>query len=108
MRAVHIKLHGSSDESKQVLPLCTATVSQHIRPEAMLWKAPIHMHKLHRWATVLILLPFLIVLISGLLLQVKKQFDWIQPPTQVGSGSGAPELSFQEILRQPAALSPPA
>jgi hypothetical protein len=46
--------------------------------------------------------------VRGLLLQVKKQFDWIQPPTQVGSGSGAPELSFQEILRQPAALSPPA
>ena len=64
----------------------------------MPWKAPIHMRKLHRWATVLILLPFLIVLISGLLLQVKKQFDWIQPSTQVGSASGAPELSFQEIL----------
>ncbi len=64
----------------------------------MPWKAPVHMRKLHRWATVLILLPFLIVLVSGLLLQVKKEFDWIQPPTQVGSASGAPALSFPDIL----------
>jgi len=56
------------------------------------------MRKLHRWATVLILLPFLVVLVSGLFLQVKKEFDWIQPPTQVGSASGSPELSFTEIL----------
>ena len=58
----------------------------------------IHLRKLHRWASVIILLPFLVVLLSGLLLQVKKEVDWIQPPTQVGSASGGPELALSEIL----------
>ena len=53
--------------------------------------------KLHRWATVLVVVPFLIVLVSGLLLQVKKQFDWIQPPTQRGASPGL-ALTFEEIL----------
>lgn len=56
------------------------------------------MRKLHRWATVLIVLPFFIVLVSGLLLQVKKEVAWIQPSTQTGTG-GAPQLSFEEILQ---------
>ena len=64
----------------------------------MSWKPSIQMRQWHRWATVFIALPFLIVLVSGLLLQVKKEFDWIQPPTQQGAGS-APQLSFDEILR---------
>ena len=32
-------------------------------------------------------IPLIIVIASGLLLQVKKQFAWIQPPTQRGTGS---------------------
>ena len=53
--------------------------------------------KLHRWFSILITIPFLIVLLSGLLLQVKKQFDWIQPPSQDGTPWKL-ELSFEEIL----------
>ncbi|NGP88127.1 PepSY-associated TM helix domain-containing protein [Fodinibius halophilus] len=53
--------------------------------------------KLHRWGAILIALPFLIVLISGLFLQVKKEFDWIQPATQSGSQVGA-SLPFDSIL----------
>jgi uncharacterized iron-regulated membrane protein len=41
--------------------------------------------------------PFFIVLISGLLLQVKKQFDWIQPPTRSGS-PGGPAVSYEAVL----------
>jgi uncharacterized iron-regulated membrane protein len=57
----------------------------------------IHLRKLHRWASVIILLPFLVVLLSGLL-QVKRQVDWIQPLTQAGSASGAPGLALSEVL----------
>jgi uncharacterized iron-regulated membrane protein len=53
--------------------------------------------KLHRWATLLVVVPFFIVLVSGLLLQVKKEIAWIQPPTQTGSAPGL-ALSFEEIL----------
>ena len=42
-------------------------------------------------------LPVVIVIVSGILLQVKKEFDWIQPPTQRGT-AGVPELSFEQII----------
>lgn len=55
--------------------------------------------KVHRWGAILIALPFLIVILSGLLLQVKKEFDWIQPPTQTGSqANSAPILPYSKIL----------
>lgn len=55
--------------------------------------------KIHRWGAILIALPFLIVLISGLFLQVKKEFSWIQPETQTGSiAYQNPGISFEQIL----------
>jgi len=53
--------------------------------------------KLHRWGAILIALPFLIVLLSGLFLQVKKEFGWIQPPSQSGSAVGA-SVPFDSVL----------
>lgn len=55
------------------------------------------MRFLHKWGAIIISLPFIIVLISGLFLQVKKEFNWIQPPTQTGSAQ-EPELSLHSIL----------
>ena len=45
----------------------------------------------------MIALPVLLVIGTGLLLQVKKQVPWVQPPTQAGS-SVEPALTFDEIL----------
>ena len=53
--------------------------------------------KLHRWGGLITLAPLLIVIATGLLLQVKKQVPWVQPPTQKGS-QAEPTLSFHEIL----------
>ena len=53
--------------------------------------------KTHRWGAVLVALPFLLVLISGLLLQVTKQVPWVQPPTKKGEGK-KPTVSMAEIL----------
>ena len=52
---------------------------------------------LHRWATLVVTLPMLIVLVTGILLQWKKQSAWIQPPTQRGSAA-IPTIGFDEIL----------
>ncbi|MDM7859400.1 PepSY domain-containing protein [Alteromonas sp. ASW11-36] len=52
--------------------------------------------KLHLWLALAIFLPALIVFGSGILLQVKKQSDWVQPPTISGIGN-QPELSFLRI-----------
>lgn len=60
-------------------------------------KWPTWMRTLHRWGTVLVVIPFFIVLVSGIVLQVKKEVAWVQPPTQRGAGD-VPTLSFDEIL----------
>jgi uncharacterized iron-regulated membrane protein len=53
--------------------------------------------KVHRWGSILIALPLIIVVITGVVLQVKKEFDWIQPPTQRGGGT-TPSIGFDRIL----------
>lgn len=63
----------------------------------MNWNSRRDLRKIHRWGGALIALPFLLVLITGLLLQIKKEVDWIQPPSQAGV-STIPSISFDQIL----------
>jgi uncharacterized iron-regulated membrane protein len=60
-------------------------------------KAKIVNRKVHRWAGIIIALPVIIIIVSGIILQVKKEFDWIQPPTQRGLSTEL-TISFEEIL----------
>jgi len=53
--------------------------------------------KLHRWGAIGVAVPLLIVIGSGIFLQLKKDWAWVQPPTQRGAG-GDPSLTFDEIL----------
>lgn len=65
----------------------------------MSWHTRRDFRKIHRWGALLIALPFLIVLVTGLLLQVKKEFSWIQPPSEKGSiAYQTPEIGFDRIL----------
>tara|TARA_B100000929_G_scaffold284095_1_gene265950 strand:+ start:1333 stop:1881 length:549 start_codon:yes stop_codon:yes gene_type:complete len=52
---------------------------------------------IHLWLSLVIFIPVIIVIASGLLLQVKKEFDWLQPPTQKAQNS-APTLAFDDVL----------
>lgn len=61
--------------------------------------------KVHSWVSVLCALPLLVVLCSGLLLMLKKDFAWIQPPTQRGADA-PPSISFDAVLK--AAAGAPA
>ncbi len=63
----------------------------------MTFKPNIFFRKTHYWISLIIALPFLIVIGTGILLQLKKQLDWVQPPTQSG-GSQEPTLPFSRIL----------
>lgn len=62
---------------------------------------------LHLWISLSIFLPVIIVIGSGLLLQVKKEIDWIQPPTQKvnqtpleeATDSSSTIISSQQILQ---------
>ena len=60
-------------------------------------KAIVLNRKLHRWAAIATALPVFIVLVSGIILQMKKDLDWVQPPTRKGVGN-EPILSFDRIL----------
>lgn len=51
----------------------------------------------HRIGAIAIAVPFLVVILSGILLQLKKEIAWVQPPTQSGS-MGTPSLGFARIL----------
>jgi len=61
----------------------------------MNWK--IFLRQVHYWLSALIVIQFIIIVGSGSFLLLKKQFSWIQPPTQVGSAD-TPTVSFDRIL----------
>lgn len=65
------------------------------RPRASRW--PRLNRSLHRWGAILTALPVLVVVVSGIVLQLKKDWAWVQPPTARGTGD-VPALEFEDIL----------
>ncbi|MBN2417512.1 PepSY domain-containing protein [bacterium] len=59
---------------------------------------------LHRWTAIATALPFACVVLSGILLQLKKEFSWIQPRTLSGSDGGGPLLTLDSLLALSAAV----
>ncbi|MBX3399059.1 MAG: PepSY domain-containing protein [Gemmataceae bacterium] len=59
--------------------------------------ARVLMRKGHRWGAIVVAVPFLVVIATGILLQLKKEIPWVQPPTQRGAGK-APAIAFDAIL----------
>jgi uncharacterized iron-regulated membrane protein len=56
--------------------------------------------QLHLWITLSVFIPVVIVIGSGLLLQVKKEVDWVQPPTQkVTANTSTAIISAEQILQ---------
>lgn len=53
--------------------------------------------KIHYWASIVIALPILIVISTGILLQLKKNSTWIQPAELRGTGK-EPEINFSQVL----------
>lgn len=53
--------------------------------------------KIHRWGAIISALPVLIVIVTGLILQVKKEFEWIQPGTAKPEAMGM-IIGFDEVL----------
>lgn len=51
----------------------------------------------HRWGSIIVAAPVLLVICSGVLLLLKKDSAWIQPPTQKGSSQEL-VVSFDQIL----------
>lgn len=55
--------------------------------------------RIHYWLTLLVAIPLTIVVSTGLLLQIKKQWTWVQPPEKRGSGK-IPGISFNDMLEK--------
>lgn len=53
--------------------------------------------KTHYWGAILCAIPVLLVIGTGVLLLLKKESDWIQPPSMRGQGT-VPQLAFSDIL----------
>jgi uncharacterized iron-regulated membrane protein len=54
--------------------------------------------KFHRWGAIVIAIPFLLVILTGILLQLKKEWSWVQPPTQRGV-SKKPTITLEAMLQ---------
>lgn len=54
--------------------------------------------RLHRWGALVTFLPMLVVILSGLLLQVKKEVSWVQPPTLKGQAYSM-HVDWEKILQ---------
>ena len=62
-------------------------------------RTPILLRKIHYWGSFSIALPLVIMIGAGLLLMVKKEFDWIQPPSQKGiERELVPMASMQDLF----------
>jgi len=53
--------------------------------------------KIHHWTTVFVAIPVLIIVCTGVLLQIKKQVDWIQP-IEIRGPNKVPGIKFPDIL----------
>jgi uncharacterized iron-regulated membrane protein len=53
--------------------------------------------KLHHYASFIVAAPLLIMFCSGVLLQLKKQWNWVQPPELRGTGT-SPVISLDGVL----------
>jgi uncharacterized iron-regulated membrane protein len=65
----------------------------------------LHIRRWHRWVAVIVAPSFLVVIVSGILLQLKKDWDWVQPVSRRGVGR-TPEISFEQILSAAASAHP--
>ena len=53
--------------------------------------------KIHKWGSIIIAIPLLVVIATGILLLLKKELSFIQPPTATGSGQ-IPQVTFAQVL----------
>lgn len=53
--------------------------------------------RVHYWLSAAVALPLAVIVVTGLLLQLKKQVSWVQPSEQRGGGK-EPRLTMPDVL----------
>ena len=54
--------------------------------------------KIHYWGSIIITIPLLLVIASGILLLLKKDAEWIQPGTVEGRSADVPTVTFASLV----------
>ncbi|MEM9272725.1 MAG: PepSY-associated TM helix domain-containing protein [Cyanobacteria bacterium P01_F01_bin.143] len=64
-------------------------------------KSAAQQHRIvHRWLAIIISIPMLLILITGIFLQLRKPVDWIQPPAMKGSQKYQPTIALEQVLTE--------
>ncbi len=66
-------------------------------------KAQVLFRKLHYWGAFIIAVPLVIIIGAGILLMLKKEIEWIQPPNQYGIERNAVPMASMQALFDAAA-----
>lgn len=61
-------------------------------------KPSFNSRKLHRWGALLCAAPILLIIVTGILIQLKDQFEWIQPKGVKGHTPAALSVPFDKVL----------
>jgi len=62
-------------------------------------KLQVLLRKIHHWSSLVIMVQMGLVIGAGLLLSLKKEIDWLQPPTMLGENhSGVPIQTIDELF----------
>lgn len=56
------------------------------------------MRDIHYWGAIISALPMVIIIVAGILLMLKKEFDWIQPSSARSTGAGVPTISVNQLF----------
>jgi len=61
---------------------------------------------IHHWGSPILMLPLGVIIVAGLVLMLKKDVDWIQPPTQRSeiAVTGVPDTSLAQLYETAAAI----
>ena len=51
----------------------------------------------HRWASIAIAIPLLVIVVTGILLLLKKEVEYLQPASAKGTYR-QPSISFEQVL----------
>ncbi|MAB60021.1 MAG: hypothetical protein CMO46_05695 [Verrucomicrobiales bacterium] len=53
--------------------------------------------QVHYWGSIIVAIPIFIIIVTGIILLLKKEYSWIQPPSKKGVGK-VPTVQFDQIL----------
>ncbi len=61
-------------------------------------KLRILLRQVHHWGSIIVALPLLVMIGAGILLMLKKEVAWIQPPTARGVSAEVPVIPMQDLF----------